>query len=70
MSRELPAKPSLEFLRKQAKQIQRTMTQGKLADARSTFWPESNNRHNRQKRPNRRYLRAKCGQNSTKWPVG
>lgn len=33
MSRELPAKPSLEFLRKQAKQIQRTMSQGKLADA-------------------------------------
>jgi len=33
MSRELPAKPSLEFLRKQAKQIQRTMTQSKLADA-------------------------------------
>ncbi len=33
MSRELPAKPSLEFLRKQAKQIQRTTPQGKLADA-------------------------------------
>ena len=33
MSRQLPAKPSLEFLRKQAKQIQHTMTQGKLADA-------------------------------------
>jgi len=33
MSRELPAKPSLEFLRKQAKEIQRTMSQGKLADA-------------------------------------
>ena len=33
MSRELPAKPSLEFLRKQAKQFQRTMPQGKLADA-------------------------------------
>jgi ankyrin repeat protein len=33
MSRELPAKPSLESLRKQAKQLQRTMSQGKLADA-------------------------------------
>ena len=33
MSRSLPAKPSLEFLRKQAKQLQRTMRQGKLADA-------------------------------------
>jgi ankyrin repeat protein len=33
MSRELPARPSLEFLRKQAKQIQRTMSMGKLADA-------------------------------------
>ncbi len=33
MSRELPAKPSLEFLRKQAKQLQRTTSQGKLADA-------------------------------------
>jgi ankyrin repeat protein len=33
MSRELPAKPSLESLRKQAKQIQRTTSQGKLADA-------------------------------------
>lgn len=33
MSRDLPSKPSLEFLRKQAKQLQRTMPQGKLADA-------------------------------------
>ncbi len=33
MSRELPAKPSLEYLRKQAKQLQRTMPQCKLADA-------------------------------------
>lgn len=33
MSRELPAKPNLEYLRKQAKQIQRTSSQGKLADA-------------------------------------
>jgi hypothetical protein len=28
------------------------------------------NRQNRQKRPTGRYLRAKCGQNLTKWPVG
>jgi len=27
-------------------------------------------RHNRQKRPTWRYLRAKCGQNLTKWPEG
>ena len=33
MSCELPAKPSLEYLRKQAKQLQRTTSQGKLADA-------------------------------------
>jgi ankyrin repeat protein len=33
MSRELPAKPSLGYLRKQAKQLQRTTSQGKLADA-------------------------------------
>jgi hypothetical protein len=33
MSRELPAKPSLESLRKQAKQLHRTMPQGKLSDA-------------------------------------
>ena len=33
MSRELPAKPSLEYLRKQAKQLQRTMSPGNLADA-------------------------------------
>lgn len=33
MSRELPAKPSLESLRKQAKQLQRTMPQARLADA-------------------------------------
>lgn len=33
MSHELPAKPSLEYLRKQAKQLQRTTSQGKLADA-------------------------------------
>jgi ankyrin repeat protein len=33
MSHELPAKPSLEYLRKQAKQLQHTTSQGKLADA-------------------------------------
>ena len=33
MSRQLPAKPSLESLRKQAKQLQRTTPAGKLADA-------------------------------------
>ena len=33
MSRELPAKPNLEYLRKQAKQLQRTTSEGKLADA-------------------------------------
>jgi ankyrin repeat protein len=33
MSRELPAKPNLEYLREQAKQLQRTTSEGKLADA-------------------------------------
>jgi ankyrin repeat protein len=33
MSRELPATPNLEFLKKQAKALLRTMPQGKLADA-------------------------------------
>lgn len=33
MSRELPAKPSLESLRKQAKQLHRTMSSARLADA-------------------------------------
>jgi ankyrin repeat protein len=33
MSRELPAKPSLEYLRKQAKQLQRTLFHGRLTDA-------------------------------------
>ncbi|HET6169457.1 MAG TPA: hypothetical protein VFE01_04710 [Terracidiphilus sp.] len=33
MSRELPAKPSLESLRKQAKQLHRTMAPATLADA-------------------------------------
>ena len=33
MSRELPQKPNLEYLRKQAKELLRDMGQGKLADA-------------------------------------
>ena len=33
MSRELPQKPNLEYLRKQAKELLRNMGQGKLADA-------------------------------------
>ena len=33
MSRQLPEKPNLEFLKKQAKELLRTMRQGKLADA-------------------------------------
>lgn len=37
MSRELPAKPSLEFLRKQAKQIQRATAGSRLADAQHTL---------------------------------
>jgi ankyrin repeat protein len=37
MSRDLPAKPSLEYLRKQAKQLQRTTSHGKLADAQHTL---------------------------------
>jgi ankyrin repeat protein len=37
MSRELPAKPSLEYLRKQAKQLQRTTSHGTLADAQHTL---------------------------------
>jgi len=37
MSRELPARPRLEHLRKQAKQLMRTMPQGKLADAQHTL---------------------------------
>ncbi len=40
MSRELPAKPSLESLRKQAKQLQRSMPQGKLADAQHSLAAE------------------------------
>ena len=33
MSRSLPAKPSLQYLRKQAKELLRSMQEGKLADA-------------------------------------
>src|SRR5579862_3932246 len=33
MSRQLPENPNLEFLKKQAKELLRTMRQGKLADA-------------------------------------
>ena len=37
MSRQLPEKPNLEFLKKQAKELLRTMRQGKLADAQHTL---------------------------------
>jgi hypothetical protein len=37
MSRELPERPRLEYLRKQAKELLRTMTQGKLTDAQHTL---------------------------------
>lgn len=37
MSRELPQKPNLEYLKKQAKEVLRTMPQGKLADAQHTL---------------------------------
>jgi ankyrin repeat protein len=37
MSRELPEKPSLEYLKKQAKELLRNMRQGKLADAQHTL---------------------------------
>src|SRR5580704_6488420 len=33
MSRQLPEQPNLEYLKKQAKELLRTMPQGKLADA-------------------------------------
>ena len=33
MSRQLPEKPSLEYLKKEAKELRRAMPQGKLADA-------------------------------------
>jgi ankyrin repeat protein len=37
MSRELPAKPSLQFLKKQAKALLRSTRQGKLTDAQQTL---------------------------------
>ncbi len=37
MSRELPDRPRLEYLRKQAKELLRNMPQGKLADAQHTL---------------------------------
>ncbi len=37
MSRRLPAKPNLEHLKKQAKELLRSMPQGKLADAQHTL---------------------------------
>jgi ankyrin repeat protein len=37
MSRELPKKPNLQFLKKQAKELLRSMQQGKLADAQHTL---------------------------------
>ncbi len=36
MSRQLPEKPNLEFLKKQAKELQRSTPEGKLADAQHT----------------------------------
>ncbi len=33
MSRQLPEKPNLEYLKKQAKELLRSRQQGKLADA-------------------------------------
>jgi hypothetical protein len=40
MSRELPEKPNLEYLKKQAKELLRTTGQGKLADAQHTLAKE------------------------------
>ena len=37
MSRHLPENPSLEYLKKQAKELLRSMRQGKLADAQHTL---------------------------------
>jgi len=37
MSRQLPEKPDLEYLKKQAKELLRGMRQGKLADAQYTL---------------------------------
>jgi len=40
MSRQLPEKPNLEHLKKQAKELLRSMPQGKLADAQHTLAKE------------------------------
>src|ERR1700690_2243105 len=40
MSRRLPARPNLEHLKKQAKELLRNMPQGKLADAQHTLAKE------------------------------
>jgi hypothetical protein len=40
MSRQLPEKPNLEYLKKQAKELLRSMRQGKLADAQHTLAAE------------------------------
>jgi hypothetical protein len=40
MSRQLPEKPNFEYLKKQAKELLRSMRQGKLADA-NIRWPMS-----------------------------
>ncbi len=40
MSRQLPQKPNLEYLKKQAKELLRSMRQGKLADAQHTLATE------------------------------
>src|SRR5271169_1957837 len=37
MSRQLPEKPNLEYLKKEAKELLHTMRQGKLADAQHTL---------------------------------
>ena len=37
MSRQLPEKPHFEYLKKQAKELLRSMRQGKLADAQHTL---------------------------------
>jgi hypothetical protein len=40
MSRQLPQKPNLEYLKKQAKELPSSMRQGKLADAQHTLAEE------------------------------
>ena len=40
MSRQLPQKPNLGYLKKQAKELLRSMRQGKLADAQHTLAKE------------------------------